>query len=53
MEVACQAKEVAAEVRHPSLARVAEAAAVPCLDRRAVVVVEAAFQARVGVVGVH
>ena len=55
MEVACQAKEVAAEVRHPSLARVAEAVSEPALTRRAVgvVVVEVPFQAREGVVGVR
>lgn len=53
--MACQAREVAAVVHHPSLVVVAEVVGVPCLEHREVVVVVAAvaFQAREGVAGVH
>ncbi|TNN87182.1 hypothetical protein EYF80_002384 [Liparis tanakae] len=46
VEPACQVREVAAAVHHPSLIEVAEVVGVACLDHQA-------FQARGEVVGVH
>lgn len=55
MEVAFQAREVAAVDRHPSLVVVAEVVGEACQDHWAVAVAAAvvAFRAREEVVGVH